>query len=114
MTDLFSILLSSLIVATLLVAGLSILISVLRFRAEGELQFPGLGRILVGAFVVFLVIFGLQSIAGAMATVPAGSVGVKLRNGAAQEGTLAPGFHWITPYVNQVAALSTREFTLRN
>lgn len=42
---------------------------------------------------------------------PAGQLGVRLRYGAAQTPVLEPGLHWITPYAEQVALLSTREFT---
>jgi regulator of protease activity HflC (stomatin/prohibitin superfamily) len=60
---------------------------------------------------LFIAFFSAQSLLAATVTVPSGKVGVRLRYGAAQEPVLSPGLHWIMPYAEQVALLSTREFT---
>lgn len=72
---------------------------------------PSVPRLILQVGLLFLAVFTVQSVLVSAVTVPAGQLGVRLRYGAAQTPVLEPGLHWITPYAEQVALLSTREFT---
>ena len=100
----------SAVVAIGLVAAITIVFAAIRYQERAQLQLPRLSRLLAAGLLFFVVLVLLQSLRGAMVTVPADKVGVRLHFGAAEEEILAPGLHWISPWSDQVALLSTREF----
>jgi regulator of protease activity HflC (stomatin/prohibitin superfamily) len=111
LTDLFRVLLISLVVSLALLVAANIVVYTMRSRVRGAANIPPIPRLVLQAALLFIPIFLIQSLLASAIVVPAGQVGVRLRHGATQNSILEPGLHWITPYVEQVALLSTREFT---
>ena len=62
--------------------------------------------LLVGALI-----FVLRSVPGIIVTVPPDKIGVLIHLGKEQKTELESGTHLIVPYLEQVALISTREFT---
>jgi regulator of protease activity HflC (stomatin/prohibitin superfamily) len=76
---------------------------------------PGRSRTWTKSTLAFLVlgilIFGISSVPGSIVTVPPDKIGVLIHLGEEQKIELESGTHLITPYLEQVALISTREFT---
>jgi len=66
----------------------------------------------VGWGLIFaVVIIGLLAVPNMAVTVPAGYEGVLLTFGRVEDRAMYPGLHWITPWAQRVAVISTREYT---
>ena len=109
--DFIRVIFISAIIAIGLVVAIAAIVAFFRYQDRQELRFPSFFRLLMVGLLFFAGLLLLQAMRGAMVTVPADKVGVRLHFGAAEEEVLAPGLHWITPWADQVALISTREFT---
>jgi len=61
--------------------------------------------------LVGILIFALSSLPGIIVTVPPDKIGVLIRLGKEQKTELESGTHLIVPFLEQVALISTREFS---
>lgn len=102
---------NSALIAVGLAAFVAAFFMIFRYQERQELHIPSIFKLLVTGLLFFVGLVLLQALRGSMVTVPADKVGVHLHFGAAKEEVLAPGLHRITPWADQVALMSTREFT---
>ena len=70
-------------------------------------RFPGVNKVGI-AFVIIIVIIILVVSVKSVATVQAGYRGVVLHLGAVQDRVLGEGFHFVTPFVEQVVQMEVR------
>ncbi len=75
----------------------------------GDAGLPRVGtRWSVLSFVTGLILLGVWVVCLGLVIVPAGRVGVQTNFGQVQEQTLAPGLHWVPPFMAQVTNMDTR------